>query len=133
MPLVHVYWNSLKVSAADIKEIEAALPPVVARVLSVSPESTFWPSEVTVKSFPMEKRGDYPTEQDDLREFISNDVGIVIWAHNYPERETIKDEIAEEIRGMVQALTRASCSGFAWLLLQPSGFSCFASGSRPDA
>lgn len=126
MPLVHVYWNSWKVTGTDIRRIENALPDLVSNALSVSTDSSFPPSEVTVKGFEMEKLTDKHTERDDdLREPMSHDIEVVVWAHNYPERERSLEQLAATMASGVQKLAPEHCSGYVWLLLQPSAFTSF--------
>lgn len=102
----------------------AALPEVVSNALSVSEESTFPPTEVTIDSQVLET----PSPRDAGFDRMSDDVEILILCDRYPERVERRHKIAQTILDGIDGILD-KCS--AWVYLRPDD-SGFARRSRKE-
>ena len=124
MTLVHVYWKTGKVRPTAIPGIVKALPTIVSRALSVPAEAAFGPKEVTIMTFTLAQ----PTGDDQFdftRQMGPHDVGIVIWANHWPEREARKDELADRMSNDLREHVPMGNTAFVWLVLSPAGYAGF--------
>jgi len=131
MPLVHVYWNEDMIDQEEVWPIVCALPGIVSSAFDHNGLSGFSPDEVTVRPFRCEMTEPGPPVPN--RTPMSHDLEVFVWADHSQNREAARGEIVERMRDGLREVVMDGCSGFVWLLLQPTAFADFSSGSKPVA
>jgi hypothetical protein len=116
MPYVRLMMNQRTVSRETAADIIRWLPRAVAEALSVPESAKLTPEEITID--PVVMSGD----ADDVSR-MECDVQLVVLSNFYPERDQIRDQIAEQINlGVARRLPiRLTC--WTWVCLQQAGFS----------
>ena len=118
MPTLLVFRDPKKIPGATIKPIVAQIPSIVARNLSCDhPDGHLEPEDVSVRVFD---NGEYDLNVPDL--------GLVLFANEYPERLIDFEERKERIReALVIAVadhpTKIECS--VWSLLAQGAYALF--------
>ncbi|MEW6617375.1 MAG: hypothetical protein AB1333_03065 [Patescibacteria group bacterium] len=119
MPLVLVQYKQLAFLEEVVEKLSKALPKIVAPNLNLSEYERLaggvLPEDIIVRCT---KGGKMDTNE--------KDIGIIIFAHDFPERkenlEERKDAIIKGIHEFLATNYERNVSGFVWILLAPSAF-----------
>lgn len=113
MPLALLQYKKGRELTELAENLAKRLPEIVAPALTV-PAAQLTPDDVTVWCV---EGGSADVNSDDLE--------ILIWAHDFPERkETLEERKELVLKGIRRFLIdyRRNVSGFVWILLQPTAY-----------
>lgn len=119
MPIVLVRYKREYITDSLLVDLANFLPGAVSNALDVpnNEGARLRPSDIEVSLI---QHGEFDVNVKPLE--------IIIFAHQFPERQQNIDERVKIISDMVKeflAIRRPNIRGFVWVLLQPTGFSEF--------
>ncbi len=115
MPYVRMMTRDQAISRELANDLADLLQPVVARELSVPASAALKANEITIDWVPMCIWTDSPDRME-------CDVQLLIMSNIYPERDEIRDAIAEKINQQVAKLLPPKRTCWTWLCLERAGF-----------
>lgn len=111
MPLAIVSYREVVLDHGGIREVVEALPQLVANALSVK-AGPLVPGDIEVRTWRV-------ADMD----IVHHDVGIVVFANRYPEREAKLEKSTEKIKASVEDLLAGTgLTSYVWILLGLGSF-----------